>query len=125
VLPSLSSLRRSARSHTRWFKINKSKHSTLAVASLDDTAHLEFLRRLGARKIENKQRHSPRSNLSSGYPFPNFTSLAQREQNHQELLEKSQRRVRQANAKREMFEGASGATDITNGITHYCTEGNN
>jgi hypothetical protein len=49
--------------------------------------------------------------------FPNFTSLAQREQKRQELLEKSQRRVRQANAKREMYEGASWATDITNGIT--------
>jgi len=49
--------------------------------------------------------------------FPNFTSPAQREQKRQELLEKSQRRVRQANAKREMYEGASWATDITNGIT--------
>jgi hypothetical protein len=49
--------------------------------------------------------------------FPNFTSLAQREQKRQELLERSQRRVRQANAKRDMYEGASWATDITNGIT--------
>jgi len=49
--------------------------------------------------------------------FPNFTSLAQREQKRQELLERSQRRVRQANAKRDMYEGASWATDISNGIT--------
>jgi hypothetical protein len=48
--------------------------------------------------------------------FPTFSSLAQREQKRQELLEKSQRRVRQANAKREVYEGASWAT-ITNGIT--------
>jgi hypothetical protein len=49
--------------------------------------------------------------------FPNFTSLAQREQKRQELLERAQRRVRQANAKRDMYEGASWATDISNGIT--------
>ncbi|GMF35068.1 unnamed protein product [Phytophthora lilii] len=49
--------------------------------------------------------------------FPNFTSLAQREQKRQELLERAQRRVRQAKAKREMYEGASWATDIANGIT--------
>ncbi|KAK1933555.1 hypothetical protein P3T76_011769 [Phytophthora citrophthora] len=49
--------------------------------------------------------------------FPNFTSLAQREQKRQELLEKTQRRVRQANAKRDMYEGASWASDISNGIT--------
>ncbi|GMF66337.1 unnamed protein product [Phytophthora lilii] len=49
--------------------------------------------------------------------FPNFTSLAQREQKRQELLERTQRRVRQAKAKREMYEGASWATDIANGIT--------
>jgi hypothetical protein len=49
--------------------------------------------------------------------FPNFTSLAQREQKRQELLERSQRRVRQANAKRDMYEGAAWATDVSNGIT--------
>jgi len=49
--------------------------------------------------------------------FPNFTSLAQREQKRQELLERAQRRVRQANAKRDMYEGASWATDISNGFT--------
>ncbi|GMF61769.1 unnamed protein product [Phytophthora fragariaefolia] len=49
--------------------------------------------------------------------FPNFTSLAQREQKRQELLERAQRRVRQAKAKREMYLGASWATDIANGIT--------
>jgi hypothetical protein len=49
--------------------------------------------------------------------FPNFTSLAQREQKRQELLEKYQRRVRQANAKREMYEGASWASDISNGLS--------
>ncbi|GMF36861.1 unnamed protein product [Phytophthora lilii] len=48
--------------------------------------------------------------------FPNFTSLAQREQKRQELLERAQRRVRQAKAKREMYEGASWATDIANGV---------
>lgn len=49
--------------------------------------------------------------------FPNFTSLAQREQKRQDLLERAQRRARQAKAKREMCEGASWATDIPNGIT--------
>ncbi|GMF65761.1 unnamed protein product [Phytophthora lilii] len=49
--------------------------------------------------------------------FPNFTSLAQREQKRQELLEKAQRRFRQANAKREMYQGASWATDVSNSIT--------
>ncbi|GMF37523.1 unnamed protein product [Phytophthora lilii] len=49
--------------------------------------------------------------------FPNFTSLAQREQKRQELLERTQRRVRQAKAKREMYQGASWATDIANAIT--------
>lgn len=49
--------------------------------------------------------------------FPNFTSLAQREQKRQELLEKAQRRVRQANAKRDMYEGAVWATDVSNSIT--------
>ncbi|GMF43551.1 unnamed protein product [Phytophthora lilii] len=48
--------------------------------------------------------------------FPNFTSLAQREQKRQELLERTQRRVHQAKAKREMYEGASWATDIANGV---------
>ncbi|GMF18591.1 unnamed protein product [Phytophthora lilii] len=48
--------------------------------------------------------------------FPNLTSLAQREQKRQELLERSQRRVRQANAKRNMYE-ASWATDISNSFT--------
>ncbi|CEG46205.1 hypothetical protein PHYSODRAFT_339760 [Plasmopara halstedii] len=48
--------------------------------------------------------------------FPNFTSLAQREQKRQELLEQVLRRVRQAKAKRGMYEGASWASDITNGI---------
>ncbi|GMF34193.1 unnamed protein product [Phytophthora lilii] len=49
--------------------------------------------------------------------FPNFTSLAQREQKRQELIERAQRRARQAKAKPEMYEGASWATDISNGIT--------
>lgn len=49
--------------------------------------------------------------------FPNFTSLAQREQKRQELLERAQRRVRQAKAKRKMYEGASWTTDISNGIS--------
>ncbi|GMF65461.1 unnamed protein product [Phytophthora lilii] len=49
--------------------------------------------------------------------FPNFTSLAQREQKRQELLERAQRRVRQAKTKRGMYEGASWATDIANGVT--------
>jgi gas vesicle protein len=49
--------------------------------------------------------------------FPNFTSLAQREQKRQELLEKAQRRVRQANAKREMYQATSWATDVSNSIT--------
>ncbi|GMF39410.1 unnamed protein product [Phytophthora lilii] len=49
--------------------------------------------------------------------FSNFTSLAQREQKRQELIDRAQRRVRQAKAQREMYEGASWATDISNGIT--------
>ncbi|ETL26661.1 hypothetical protein L916_19700 [Phytophthora nicotianae] len=35
----------------------------------------------------------------------------------QELIERAQRRVRQAKAKRDMYEDASWATDISNGIT--------
>ncbi|GMF40936.1 unnamed protein product [Phytophthora lilii] len=49
--------------------------------------------------------------------FTNFTSLAQRVQKRQELLERAQRRVRQSNTKRQMYAGTSWASDITNGIT--------
>jgi len=49
--------------------------------------------------------------------FPNFTSITQREQKRHELLEKAQRRVRQANAKRQMYEGASWATDADKTIS--------
>jgi hypothetical protein len=49
--------------------------------------------------------------------FPNFTSLAQREQKRHELLEKTQRRVRQAKAKRGMYERASWASDADQTIT--------
>ena len=44
--------------------------------------------------------------------FPNFTSLAQREQKRQELLERAQRRVQQAKAKRLMYVDASWASDV-------------
>lgn len=49
--------------------------------------------------------------------FPSFTSLAQREQKRQELLERAQRRVRQSNTKRQMYAETSWASDITNGAT--------
>ncbi|GMF22821.1 unnamed protein product [Phytophthora lilii] len=49
--------------------------------------------------------------------FPNVTSLAQREQKRQEILEIAQRRVRQSNTKRQMYAGTSWACNITNGIT--------
>ena len=44
--------------------------------------------------------------------FPNFTSLAQREQKRQELLERAQRRVQQAKTKRFMYVDASWASDV-------------
>ncbi|GMF27612.1 unnamed protein product [Phytophthora lilii] len=43
--------------------------------------------------------------------------LAQREQKQQELLERAQRRVRQATAKREMYAGAQWSSDVSNAIT--------
>ncbi|GMF30096.1 unnamed protein product [Phytophthora lilii] len=46
-----------------------------------------------------------------------MTQLSKFVQKRQELLERAQRRVRQAKSKREMYEGASWASDITNGIT--------
>jgi hypothetical protein len=49
--------------------------------------------------------------------FPNFTSLAQREQKRQELLERAQRRVRQASTKRDMYADASWGSDIDRGIS--------
>lgn len=49
--------------------------------------------------------------------FPNFSSLAQQEQKRQELLERTQRRVRQASTKRDMYAGAQWSGDVSNGIT--------
>ena len=49
--------------------------------------------------------------------FPNFTSLAQREQKRQELLERAQRRVRQASAKRDMYADASWSSDADKALS--------
>lgn len=48
--------------------------------------------------------------------FPNFKSLAQREQKRQDLLERTQRRVRQASGKRNMYAEAQWASDSVKGI---------
>ncbi|KAJ8569084.1 hypothetical protein ON010_g6176 [Phytophthora cinnamomi] len=44
--------------------------------------------------------------------FPNFTSLADRERKRVDLLERTQRRVRQKNVAREMYAEASWASDV-------------
>lgn len=49
--------------------------------------------------------------------FPNFESLAQREKKRQELLERVDQRVRQAKAKREMYDGAQWASDTDKTIS--------
>lgn len=49
--------------------------------------------------------------------FPNFKSLAQREEKRHELLEKAERRKRQATAKRAMYESTMWATDADKTLT--------
>ncbi|KAG3034727.1 hypothetical protein PC120_g1222 [Phytophthora cactorum] len=55
--------------------------------------------------------------------FPNFKSLAQREQKRQELLERAQRRVRQANTKRAKIASINGdlTPELVNGLLDYQT----
>ncbi|ETK79802.1 hypothetical protein L915_14364, partial [Phytophthora nicotianae] len=49
--------------------------------------------------------------------FPNFTSLAQREQKRLDLLERVKRRVRQEEQKRGMYADAQWASDVINTIS--------
>jgi len=43
--------------------------------------------------------------------YPSFNSLAHREEKRAELLERAQRRIRQANIKRDMYADAMWASD--------------
>ncbi|GMF22311.1 unnamed protein product [Phytophthora lilii] len=108
--------------------INKSKRSTLENATVANQFYKMDLEKIfGVPFHCIKDRYlnmlNERNQICHQYNYATHDSvmpiycLAQREQKRQELLERAQRRGRQATAKREMYAGAQWSSDVSNAIT--------